>query len=104
MRAAIMALAVAATIAPLVGAPALASEKADVLASVKKLADSQNKADMKAFVAACAPQAVIVDEFGPLSGRERRHVPTGGMPIIPTTSRSALPMGSSPMASRGTSL
>jgi hypothetical protein len=65
MRTTIMALAIAATVAPLVGTPALASDKADVLASVKKLADSQNKGDMKAFTASCAPQAVIVDEFEP---------------------------------------
>jgi hypothetical protein len=65
MRTMAMALAVAATVAPLVGTPALASDRTDVLASVKHLADSQNKGDMKAFQAACAPQAIIVDEFAP---------------------------------------
>jgi hypothetical protein len=65
MRTTVIALAIAATAAPLVGSPVLASDKTDVLASVKQLADSQNKEDMKAFVAACAPQAAIVDEFAP---------------------------------------
>ena len=65
MRTTVMVLAVAATVAPLVGAPALASDRTDVLASVKQLADTQNKGDMKSFVALCAAQAVIVDEFAP---------------------------------------
>jgi|HubBroStandDraft_6_1064221.scaffolds.fasta_scaffold188396_2 hypothetical protein len=65
MRSMILALAVTATAAPLAAMPASASDKADVLAVVKQLAESQNKNDMKTFVAACASQAVIVDEFAP---------------------------------------
>jgi hypothetical protein len=65
MRALIFALAAAATAAPLAAMPVAASDKSDVLAVVKQLADSQNNNDMKAFVAACAPQAVVVDEFAP---------------------------------------
>jgi hypothetical protein len=65
MRALIFALAAATTVAPLTATQAAASDKSDVLAVVKQLADSQNKNDMKAFVAACAAQATIVDEFAP---------------------------------------
>jgi hypothetical protein len=65
MRALIFALAAAAIATPLAATRAVASDTSDVLAVVKQLADSQNKNDMKAFVAACAPQAVIVDEFAP---------------------------------------
>jgi ketosteroid isomerase-like protein len=49
----------------LLAAPAAASDKADVLATVKHYADSFNKGDTGAAVAVCAPNAVIIDDFSP---------------------------------------
>ena len=41
------------------------SDKADVVSAVKKWTADFNKSDTKAFLAACAPNAVIIDEFPP---------------------------------------
>jgi len=65
MRNLISALAVAATTASLAAAPAIASDKSDALATVTKWTSDFNKGDTKAFLAACAPNAVIMDAFAP---------------------------------------
>jgi len=46
-------------------APALASDKSDVLAVVHQWVDSYNKGDTKAAAATCADEAVIIDDFPP---------------------------------------
>ena len=45
--------------------PALASDKTDVTAVVQKWADSFNSGDVEAERAACAPDAVVLDDFPP---------------------------------------
>jgi ketosteroid isomerase-like protein len=65
MRHVILALAVAATTASFAVVPAIASDKTDALATVAKWTSDFNKGDSKAFLAACAPDAVIIDEFAP---------------------------------------
>ena len=45
--------------------PAFASDASDVMAVVHQYADAIDKNDMKAALAACADQAVIVDDFAP---------------------------------------
>lgn len=45
--------------------PAAATEKTDVVATVRKFVESFNKGDMKAMAATCAEQASIIDEFPP---------------------------------------
>jgi hypothetical protein len=42
-----------------------ASEKTDVMAAVNQFIDGFNKGDVKTALAACAPQASIIDEFPP---------------------------------------
>jgi hypothetical protein len=46
-------------------APAIASERTDVIASVHQFIDGFNRGDAKTALAACAPQSSIVDEFPP---------------------------------------
>jgi ketosteroid isomerase-like protein len=60
MRTAIWALAVA-----LAAAPALASEKAGVMAAVKQFDNSFNIGDAKSLAATCSAQAIIIDDFPP---------------------------------------
>src|SRR5215469_13359795 len=48
-----------------VAAPAFASDKTDVLASIHMFIDNMNKGDMKTAGAAYAPQSSILDEFPP---------------------------------------
>jgi ketosteroid isomerase-like protein len=45
--------------------PAAATDKTDVVATVRKFMDSFNQGDMKALTATCADQASIIDEFPP---------------------------------------
>ena len=52
-------------LAALIAAPASASDKTDVMASVQKFVDGFNKGDTKTAAAACADQTSIVDEFPP---------------------------------------
>ena len=54
-----MTLTVAATL------PAAPTDKTDVMTMVRKSVDSFNKGDVKAFAAACADQASVIDEFPP---------------------------------------
>jgi ketosteroid isomerase-like protein len=54
-----LALTVAATL------PAAATDKTDVVATVRKFVESFNKGDMQALTATCADQASIIDEFPP---------------------------------------
>jgi hypothetical protein len=65
MRAIILILAVALAAALLTVSPAKASEKADVIATVKQYMGSINKGDKDAVLAACAAQTSIIDEFPP---------------------------------------
>lgn len=53
-------LAVALTVAP-----AAASEKADVMATVHQFVDGINKGDLKTAFATCAAPSSIIDEFPP---------------------------------------
>jgi hypothetical protein len=46
-------------------APAIASEKTDVMAPVHQFFDNLNKGDMKTALAACAAPSSIIDEFPP---------------------------------------
>jgi ketosteroid isomerase-like protein len=54
-----LAFTVAATL------PAAATDKTDVVTTVRKFVESFNKGDMKALTATCADQASIIDEFPP---------------------------------------
>jgi ketosteroid isomerase-like protein len=45
--------------------PAAATDKTEVVATVRKFVDSFNKGDMKALTATCADQVSIIDEFPP---------------------------------------
>ena len=45
--------------------PAAATDKSDVVTTVRKFVDSFNKGDMKALTATCAEEASIIDEFPP---------------------------------------
>lgn len=61
MRKVLIALAVAV----LVAMPTAATEKTDVMATVRQFVDGFNKGDIKSAVATCADQASIIDEFPP---------------------------------------
>jgi hypothetical protein len=65
MRTMILVLAATLAAALLAVSPAKASEKTDVIATVKQYMDSFNKGDKDAEIAACAAQASIVDDFPP---------------------------------------
>ena len=56
---------IACSIAFLSVGTAGASEKADVMAVVHQMVDGFNKGDMKSSLAACADQAVVVDDTPP---------------------------------------
>lgn len=45
--------------------PAAATDKTDVVATVRKFVETFNKGDMKAMAALCADQSSIIDEFPP---------------------------------------
>ncbi|MDE3134994.1 MAG: nuclear transport factor 2 family protein [Acidobacteriota bacterium] len=49
----------------LVSAPAAASEKTDVMATVRQFVMAFNQGDAKTAAAACAAEAYIIDEFPP---------------------------------------
>lgn len=53
------------TMAVLAARPTPASDKTDVMASVRQFVDGFNKGDTKKTVAACTDQASIIDEFPP---------------------------------------
>jgi hypothetical protein len=57
--------AAACALSVLAAAPASASDRSDVNATVEKWVDDFNKADMKSLLAACAPHTSIVDDFPP---------------------------------------
>jgi hypothetical protein len=65
MRAMILVLAAALAAAALAVSPAKASEKTDIMATVKQYMDGFNKGDKDAMTEACAAQASIIDEFPP---------------------------------------
>lgn len=65
MRTLMLALIAATSAAPLLATSATASDTTDVMAAVNQSKDAFNKGDSKAFLATCAPQAVVVDEFAP---------------------------------------
>jgi ketosteroid isomerase-like protein len=65
MRRMILLLAAALAAAPLAVSPAKASEKTDVMATVKQYTASFNNGDKNAWTATCAAQASIVDDFPP---------------------------------------
>ncbi|HSP96450.1 MAG TPA: hypothetical protein VL049_04295 [Candidatus Dormibacteraeota bacterium] len=60
MRTIIVAFAVALAVAP-----AVASDKSDVMDTVNRFNDGMNKGDTKTALAACASPSSIVDEFPP---------------------------------------
>jgi ketosteroid isomerase-like protein len=62
VRHAIAALALLAVMTP---AAARAAEEAEAFAPVKQFIEGFNKGDEKTALAACAPSAVIIDEFAP---------------------------------------
>ncbi len=57
--------AVLAVLATLLPSAALAGEEAAAFAPVKQFVEGFNKGDAKTALAACAPSAVIIDEFAP---------------------------------------
>jgi hypothetical protein len=60
VRTIIVAFAVALT-----AAPAVASDKTDVMAAVNRFNDGMNKGDTKTALATCATPSSIIDEFPP---------------------------------------
>jgi len=60
-----MRLVMLALTVTLVAGPAGASEKNDVMATVRQFIDGFNKGDTKSLVAACASPASIIDDFPP---------------------------------------
>jgi ketosteroid isomerase-like protein len=57
----IFALAIALSLA----APARASDKTDVMATIYQFVDGFNKGDVKSALAACAEETSIIDDFPP---------------------------------------
>ena len=57
--------AVALSAAMLAAGPAAASERDNVMKTVRQWMDSLNKGDMQTAIAACAEETAIVDEFPP---------------------------------------
>jgi ketosteroid isomerase-like protein len=55
----------AVAMAVLLATSVAASEKADVMSVVHEWVDAANKGDMKTFVALCARQSTLVDDFPP---------------------------------------
>lgn len=60
MRAGILVL-----VGVLAATPALASDKTDVMATVKAYAGDLNTGDTAAGAALCTPQAILIDDFAP---------------------------------------
>jgi SnoaL-like protein len=56
---------VAIVFAVLTTLPAIATDKTDVMTTVRQFVDSFNKGDVKAATASCADQTSIIDEFTP---------------------------------------
>lgn len=56
---------IALTMAVLTAAPTFASEKTEVIATVRQFMDSFNKGDITSAAATCADQTSIIDEFSP---------------------------------------
>lgn len=65
MRTSNLMLSGALAFAVLAVTPAFASDKADVLATVKNYDDAFNKNDMKAWNALCSDHIIIIDDFAP---------------------------------------
>lgn len=55
----------ALAIALLLTSPAMATDQADVMATVNQFVNGFNKGDIKSALAACADQTSIIDEFAP---------------------------------------
>jgi len=60
-----MRATILASVLVLAAAPALASDRTDVLATVKAYTGAFNKGDTAGAAALCTPQAVIIDDFAP---------------------------------------
>jgi|SRR5215469_6424310 len=58
-------LIVVVALAPLFANPVAASDRDDVMATVKQYDDAFNKSDMKAWNALCTDKAIIIDDFAP---------------------------------------
>ena len=58
-------LSFALALAVFAALPSAATEKTDVMATVRKFVENFNKGDAKAAAATCADQAAIIDEFPP---------------------------------------
>jgi ketosteroid isomerase-like protein len=56
---------IVAGLAAALATPAIASDKADVWAKVKAFDDTFNNGDTKGLIAACADDAIIIDDFAP---------------------------------------
>lgn len=65
MRRMILLLVAALAAAPLIVSPAKASEKTDVITTVKQYVASFNNGGKNAWTATCAAQASIIDDFPP---------------------------------------
>ena len=65
MRRTFIALVVAVLAVGFAAASATASDKTDVMATVKQFVDSFNKGDSKTAAAACTEDVSIIDEFPP---------------------------------------
>ena len=65
MRRSILVLVGAITVAPLFAIAATASDEANVMATVNQYNEAFNKNDAMKAQAACAPQAIILDDFPP---------------------------------------
>jgi len=65
LRKSIPAIALAVLFTFLALLPATATDKTDVMATVRQFVDSFNKGDVKAVAATCSDQAAILDEFPP---------------------------------------
>jgi hypothetical protein len=55
----------ALALALLAATPTFASEKTDVMATIRQFTDGFNKGDITSAVATCAEQTSIIDEFSP---------------------------------------
>jgi len=60
-----MRIATLVLTAALAATPALASDTADIAATVNKYNDSFNKGDTATFASLCSAQTIIIDDFAP---------------------------------------
>lgn len=60
-----MRIAILVLTAALAATPALASDTADIAATVNKYNDSFNKGDTATFASLCSAQTIIIDDFAP---------------------------------------